>query len=175
MKKLLFVMVVLLILGCTGENTMKNRYAYFETSMGNFKVELYEDKAPITTKNFIGLAEKGFYNGLIFHRVMQNFMIQGGDPNGDGSGGPGYTIPDEFSPALRHNSSGILSMANRGPNTGSSQFFITVVPTPWLDNKHSVFGKVVEGYSVVDAISKVPADKNNKPLTDVVIKKITIK
>jgi cyclophilin family peptidyl-prolyl cis-trans isomerase len=175
MKKVLFILAVLLILGCKGEDTMKNRYAYFETSMGNFKVELYEDKAPITTKNFIDLANKGYYNGLIFHRVMENFMIQGGDPNGDGSGGPGYVIQDEFSPSLKHDNPGILSMANRGPNTGGSQFFITVVQTPWLDGKHAVFGKVAEGYDVVEAISKVPVDKNSKPLTDVVIKKITIK
>lgn len=158
------------------ENTVKNnRIASFETSKGNFRIELFDDKAPITSNNFSALAQKGFYNGLIFHRVIDQFMIQGGDPNGNGTGGPGYTIPDEFHPDLKHNAAGIISMANRGPNTGGSQFFITLVPTPWLDNKHAVFGKVVEGLDVVQAIGKVKTGPNDKPLEDVIIKKITIK
>lgn len=152
----------------------KNRLAEFETSQGSFKVELFEDKAPVTTKNFITLVEKGFYNGLIFHRVIDGFMIQGGDPKGNGSGGPGYTIRDEFNSSLRHSAAGILSMANAGPNTGGSQFFITLAATPWLDNKHAVFGKVVEGLDVVQAIGKVKTGAQDKPVTDVVIKKITI-
>ena len=152
----------------------KNRLAEFETSQGSFKVELFEDKAPVTTKNFITLVEKGFYNGLIFHRVIDGFMIQGGDPKGNGSGGPGYTIRDEFNSSLRHSAAGILSMANAGPNTGGSQFFITLAATPWLDNKHAVFGKVVEGLDVVQAIGKVKTGPQDKPVTDVVIKKITI-
>jgi peptidyl-prolyl cis-trans isomerase A (cyclophilin A) len=156
------------------EVTMKNRHARFETSMGNFEVELFEDKAPNTSKNFIDLINKGYYNNLIFHRVMKDFMIQGGDPKGDGTGGPGYSIKDEFHPSLKHDSPGILSMANAGPNTGGSQFFITVVPTPWLDGKHAVFGKVIDGYAVVDSISKVKTGVANRPLTDVIIKKITI-
>jgi len=174
MKKLWFIIVLILIAGCQKEVTMGNRHALFETSMGNFTSELFEDKAPITTKNFIDLANKGFYNGLLFHRVMAGFMIQGGDPKGDGTGGPGYTIKDEFNPLLKHNTKGILSMANAGPNTGGSQFFITVAPTAWLDGKHAIFGKVVEGYSVVESISNVKTGWANKPLEDVVIKKITI-
>ncbi len=157
------------------EHAQKNAKAFFDTSKGTFEIELFADKAPITTKNFIDLANKGFYNGLTFHRVIDGFMIQGGDPKGDGTGDPGYTIPDEFHPDLKHDSEGILSMANRGPNTGGSQFFITLAPTPWLDGKHAVFGKVIKGMDVVKAIEKVKTGKNDKPIEDVVIKKITIK
>lgn len=149
--------------------------AVFETNKGNFEIELFTDKTPITTKNFIDLTNKGFYNGQIFHRVMDGFMIQGGDPDGDGSGGPGYTIQDEFHPDLKHDSGGILSMANRGPNTGGSQFFITLTLTPWLDGKHTVFGKVINGMDVVKEIGKVSTDGRDKPIKDVIIKKITIK
>lgn len=152
----------------------KNRIAVFDTNQGQFSVELFEDKAPITTKNFITLVEKGFYNGLIFHRVIDNFMIQGGDPNGNGTGGPGYTIPDEFNAALQHDSAGVLSMANAGPNTGGSQFFITLVKTPWLDGKHAVFGKVVDGLDIVKKIGKVKTGANDKPIEDVIINQITI-
>lgn len=152
----------------------KNSIAVFETSMGNFKAELFEDKAPLTTKNFITLVNKGFYNGLIFHRVIDKFMIQGGDPSGNGTGGPGYKIPDEFHPDLKHSSEGVLSMANAGPNTGGSQFFITLAATPWLDNKHAVFGKVIEGMEVVRAIGKTKTGQQDKPVQDVVIKKISI-
>jgi cyclophilin family peptidyl-prolyl cis-trans isomerase len=151
-----------------------NSRATFETSLGAFKVELFEDKAPVTAKNFITLADKGFFNGLIFHRVIDGFMIQGGDPKGNGTGGPGYTIADEFAKDLRHASEGVLSMANAGPNTGGSQFFITLKATPWLDDKHAVFGKVVEGMDVVRAIGKVKTGPNDKPAVDVVIKKITV-
>jgi peptidyl-prolyl cis-trans isomerase A (cyclophilin A) len=153
---------------------MRNRIAEFNTSKGNFKIELFDYKAPITSGNFIKLANDGFYNGLIFHRVIPNFMIQGGCPHGTGRGGPGYTIRDEFHPDLRHDAPGILSMANAGPNTGGSQFFITVEPTPWLDKHHSIFGKVVEGMDVVYAISKVERDVNDKPFQDVVINSINI-
>lgn len=151
----------------------KNSVALFETSKGNFRIELFEDKAPQTSKNFITLANKGFYNGLIFHRVIADFMIQGGDPNGNGTGGPGYKIPDEFHPDLKH-AQGVISMANAGPNTGGSQFFITLKATPWLDNKHAVFGKVIEGMDVVQAIGKVKTGAQDRPAEDVVIKKITI-
>ena len=153
---------------------MTNRIAEFNTNKGNFKIELFEDKAPITTKNFIKLANEGFYDGLIFHRVIQDFMIQGGCPDGTGRGGPGYTIKDEFHPDLKHDCEGILSMANAGPNTGGSQFFITVAPTPWLDKHHSVFGKVIEGIDVVIDISKAQKDRMDKPLSDVIINKIEI-
>ena len=154
---------------------MANRKAIFETNKGTFTIELFEDKAPITTKNFIKLVHDGFYNGLIFHRVIQGFMIQGGCPEGSGRGGPGYKIKDEFHPELKHNCEGILSMANAGPNTGGSQFFITVAATPHLDNHHSVFGKVIEGMNVVMDISKVQKDRNDRPLSEVKINKIEIK
>ena len=158
-----------------GDKKMGNRIARFETSKGTFDIELFEDKAPKTTGNFITLVEKGFYNGLIFHRVIDGFMIQGGCPKGDGTGGPGYTIPDEFHPDLRHNGEGILSMANAGPNTGGSQFFITLAKTEWLDGHHAVFGKVIKGMDVVKAIGKVETDPfRDRPYEDVKINKITI-
>jgi cyclophilin family peptidyl-prolyl cis-trans isomerase len=135
---------------------------------------LFEDKAPNTTANFIKLAEKGFYNNITFHRVIPNFMVQTGDPRGDGTGGPGYVIKDEFGPGLKHDKPGMLSMANAGPNTGGSQFFITTVPTPWLDGKHAIFGKVVKGQEVVNNISMVRRNSQDKPLTPVVIKSIKI-
>ena len=154
---------------------MANKIAEFNTNKGNFKIELFGDKAPLTVGNFLKLVDGGFYNGLIFHRVIPDFMIQGGCPHGTGRGGPGYTIRDEFHPDLKHDSKGILSMANAGPNTGGSQFFITVAPTPWLDKKHAIFGKVIEGMDIVETISKVEKDRNDKPLNDVVINSITIK
>lgn len=158
-----------------GDNKMANKIAEFITNKGNFKIELFGDKAPITVGNFLKLVDNGFYNGLIFHRVIQDFMIQGGCPHGTGRGGPGYTIRDEFHPDLKHDSKGILSMANAGSNTGGSQFFITVAPTPWLDKKHAIFGKVIEGMDVVESISKVDKDRYDKPLNEVVINSITVK
>jgi peptidyl-prolyl cis-trans isomerase B (cyclophilin B) len=149
--------------------------ATFQTSKGNIVLELAEDDAPNTVANFISLAEKGFYDGLTFHRVIADFMVQGGCPQGTGSGGPGYVIADEFSPRLRH-TRGVISMANAGPNTGGSQFFITHVPCPHLDNKHAVFGRVTSGLDVVDAIQKgdkilkVTVDrKRNHPYKPVVM------
>jgi peptidyl-prolyl cis-trans isomerase A (cyclophilin A) len=150
------------------------KIAEFNTNKGLFKIELFHDKAPITVGNFLKLVNDGFYNGLIFHRVIPNFMIQGGCPHGSGRGGPGYTIKDEFNSSLKHDSKGILSMANAGPNTGGSQFFITVEPTPWLDGKHSVFGKVIEGINIIEEISKVDTDRNDKPLKDIMINSIQI-
>lgn len=187
---MLVTFLLLFTVGCAGSNTgspkpaettpktteattQKNSIALFETSKGNFRIELFEDKAPQTTKNFITLANKGFYDGLIFHRVIDNFMIQGGDPKGNGTGGPGYRIPDEFHRDLKH-AEGVISMANAGPNTGGSQFFITLTATPWLDNKHAVFGKVIEGMNVVHAIGKVKTGSQDKPVENVVINKITI-
>ncbi len=151
-----------------------NPVATFNTNMGSFKIELFEDKAPVTVANFIELVEKGFYNGLIFHRVIDGFMIQGGCPLGKGTGGPGYKIKDEFHPDLKHDSEGILSMANAGPDTGGSQYFITLAATAWLDNHHAVFGKVSSGIEVVRAIGGVKTGFADKPVEDVVIREIVL-
>jgi len=150
-------------------------YAHFETSMGNFTVELFDQQTPNTVANFIKLTEKNFYDGVIFHRVIDRFMIQGGDPTGTGRGGPGYTFADEIHQELKHNSEGILSMANAGPNTNGSQFFITLAPTPHLDGRHTVFGKVSEGMDVVRKIGKTKTSKpGDRPVVDVVMNKVTI-
>ncbi len=150
-------------------------YAHFETSMGNFTIELFVRQTPDTVANFVKLAEKNFYDGVIFHRVIDGFMIQGGDPTGTGRGGPGYQFADEIHPQLKHTSEGILSMANAGPNTNGSQFFITLVPTPHLDGRHTVFGKVSEGMDVVRNIGKTKTSKpGDRPVVDVVMKKVTI-
>lgn len=160
--------------------TLKNNeklIAIMKTSMGTIELELFPNEAPKTVKNFVGLSLKGFYDGVIFHRIIKDFMIQGGDPTGTGRGGAsiyGGPFEDEFSPSLKHDSPGILSMANAGPNTNQSQFFITVVPTPWLDIKHTIFGKVINGMEVVREINSVPTDEKDRPLEDVVIEKITI-
>jgi peptidyl-prolyl cis-trans isomerase A (cyclophilin A) len=164
-------------------------YAHFLTSEGNFTVRLYDAEAPRTVENFVGLAEgtkewsdprtnqkvnKPYYDGGIFHRVIDGFMIQGGDPLGQGIGGPGYTFADEFHPSLRHNKAGIISMANRGPNTNGGQFFITLGPTPHLDDRHSVFGEVVEGMDVVRKIGGTRTGERDRPVNDIVIQSITI-
>ena len=143
-----------------------------ETNMGTIKIKLYTDKAPITTTNFRELVEKNFYNGIIFHRVIDGFMIQGGDPTGTGTGGSDNVIKDEFDPSLRHSKPGILSMANRGPNTGTSQFFILLAPQPHLDDRHAVFGEVVEGMDVVEKIGKTQTGPGDKPVKDVVMEKV---
>lgn len=152
--------------------------AIIETNMGTIELELFPDKAPKTVANFVGLAEKGYYDGVIFHRVIDNFVIQGGDPTGTGRGGEsiyGHPFEDEFHRDLKHDKPGVLSMANAGPNTNGSQFFITLAPTPWLDGKHSVFGQVIKGMDVVRAIGKVPTSKpGDRPLKDVVMKKVRI-
>ena len=154
-------------------------YAAFDTTEGAFKVKLHADKAPKTVENFVSLAEgtktgKPFYDGTIFHRVIPDFMVQAGDPEGTGRGGPGYKFADEFHPSLKHTKPGIVSMANAGPNTNGSQFFITVAPTGHLDNKHSVFGEVTEGYAVVEKISKVPRDGQDRPKKEVRINSVKI-
>ena len=164
-------------------------YAIFETSQGNIVVKLLEKEAPNTVANFVGLAEgtkeftdeatgkkqkKNFYDGLVFHRVIPKFMIQGGCPQGTGRGGPGYKFADEFHPLLNHSKAGKLSMANAGPGTNGSQFFITVAATPWLDNKHSIFGEVVEGQNVADKISNLPRDSSDRPKTPVFLQKVRI-
>ncbi len=169
-----------------GEGTL---YARFETSLGTMVAELFEDKTPVTVANFVSLAQGTrdyvdpntgkpgsgpYYDGTIFHRVIPNFMIQGGDPTGTGRGGPGYRFKDEFDPSLRHDRPGILSMANAGPGTNGSQFFITEVPTPWLDGKHSVFGAITEGLDVIPKIVAQPRDGRDRPREDIVLKSVTI-
>jgi peptidyl-prolyl cis-trans isomerase A (cyclophilin A) len=164
-------------------------YALFETTEGNFTIRLFDKEAPNTVANFVGLAEgskewtdprtnqkttEPYYDGIIFHRVIDGFMIQGGDPLGQGVGGPGYKFADEFHPSLRHSKPGILSMANAGPNTNGGQFFITLGPTPHLDNKHSVFGEVDSGMDVVQKIGSTATGPRDRPVKDVVIKSVTI-
>src|SRR5437762_5164306 len=154
-------------------------FALFDTTEGKFKVKLFADRAPKTVENFVGLAEgtksgKRFYDGLVFHRVIPDFMIQGGCPHGSGMGGPGYKFADEFHPSLRHSKAGKLSMANSGPNTNGSQFFITVAATPHLDNRHTIFGEIVEGQDVANKISSVARDRNDRPNTAVTINHVKI-
>lgn len=164
-------------------------YAIFETSQGNIVIRLLEKEAPKTVENFVGLAEgikeftnektgkkekRNFYDGLSFHRVIPQFMIQGGCPEGTGRGGPGYKFADEFHPSLKHSTPGKLSMANAGPGTNGSQFFITVAATPWLDNKHTIFGEVVEGQDVADKISNAPRDGSDRPRTPITLNKVRI-
>jgi len=157
--------------------------AVFETSMGRFEAELYAAECPETVWNFINLAEgrqktakgENFYDGLTFHRVIEGFVVQGGCPDGNGTGGPGYRFKDEYDPSLRHAAAGVLSMANAGPNTNGSQFFITLAPTPHLDDRHSVFGKVIVGNEVIDEIGSVATDSMDRPLEPVVINKVTIR
>ena len=172
-----------------GKKLDKGMYAIFKTSMGDITIKLFDKRAPKTVANFVDLAtgikeykdpktgemkKSKFYDGLIFHRVIPDFMIQGGDPLGTGTGGPGYRFADEFHPELRHNKPGILSMANSGPNTNGSQFFITERPTPHLDNRHSVFGEVVEGIDIVNSIARVKTGAANRPDTPVVLKELVI-
>jgi peptidyl-prolyl cis-trans isomerase A (cyclophilin A) len=165
-------------------------HAHFTTSEGNFTIRLFEEDAPNTVANFVGLAEgtkewtdpkngqrvkRPFYDGLVFHRVIDGFMIQGGDPLGTGSGGPGYKFGDEFSPKRKHARAGMLSMANAGANTNGSQFFITLAATPWLDDKHSVFGEVVEGMDVVKKIGSTPTSKpGDRPLKPITMQSVKI-
>lgn len=140
-----------------------------ETNMGTIRAEIFDDLVPETAKNFKTLVEKKFYDSLIFHRVIKDFMIQGGCPDGTGCGGPGYSIKDEFHPKLKHSRKGIFSMANAGPDTGGSQFFITLAATPWLDRKHAVFGEVREGMDIVEKIGSVETGPGDRPFEDVII------
>ena len=149
--------------------------ATIETTKGTIVAELYGQEASQTVENFIKLAKQGFYNGIIVHRVIPNIMIQTGDPTGTGRGGPGYTFADEFSPKLKHDKPGTLSMANAGPNTNGSQFFITVKPTPWLNGKHSIFGRVIQGQDVVEAIANAPRDAQDRPNDTIKMTSVTIK
>ena len=148
--------------------------ADFRTNQGNFRVKLFSSQTPVTVNNFVFLAQQGFYDGLIFHRVIEGFMIQGGDPTGTGGGGPGYQFQDEIVPGLVFDSPGKLAMANAGPGTNGSQFFITVAATDWLNGNHTIFGEVTEGQSVVDDISRVATNNRDAPLQRVVIERIDI-
>ena len=193
----LFLTVGLTNVSCADEKKSKKNetlqpglYAIFNTNKGVITCQLYEKEAPKTVANFAGLADgtkewtdpktgkkvkKNFYDGLIFHRVIPKFMIQGGDPEGTGRGGPGYKFEDEFTSGMQFDKPGILAMANAGPNTNGSQFFITTVPTPWLNNKHTIFGQVVEGMDVIETIESVKKGPGDKPVEDVVIEKLEIK
>jgi cyclophilin family peptidyl-prolyl cis-trans isomerase len=155
-------------------DSAKRYTAVMETNHGPITIELYADRAPVTVNNFVFLAREGFYDGTIFHRVIAGFMNQGGDPQGTGMGGPGYDFQDEFDPSLRFNEPGLLAMANAGPGTNGSQFFITTSAPGYLNDKHTIFGKVTEGYDVVEAINAAPTDSRDRPLQDVRIESIRI-
>jgi peptidyl-prolyl cis-trans isomerase A (cyclophilin A) len=185
------ILLLSVAFGISGETQDKKGpvFANLKTSQGDIVVQLFEDKAPKTVANFVALAtgakewtdpktrekvKRPFYNGTVFHRVIPGFMIQGGDPLGNGTGGPGYRFEDEFHPELKHSKPGILSMANAGPDSNGSQFFITNKATPWLDAKHSVFGEVVKGQNVVDDIANVSRDPRDRPIKDVIIQEVLI-
>lgn len=192
MKKILFFSLVLTLINCktleidkqTYEGLENGLYANIKTTQGDMLIKFYDKESPVTVSNFIGLAEGKiqnsakktgvpFYDGIIFHRVIKDFMIQTGDPQGTGMGGPGYRFEDEKND-LKHTGIGVLSMANSGPNTNGSQFFITEVPTPWLDGRHTIFGQVIKGDDVVSKIANVPTGAQDKPLTPVIIEKVFI-
>ena len=170
MKKVIFLFILVSMAVLISAQTQVE----WQTSMGNFRAELREDLVPGIAGNFIDLANDGFYNNLIFHRVISGFMIQDGCPLGTGYGGPGYTIPDEFDPSLVHDVPGVLAMANSGPNTNGSQYYITVAPTSWLDGGYSIFGQIIEGMDVVFAISEVATGDGDKPIVDVDIYSVTV-
>jgi peptidyl-prolyl cis-trans isomerase A (cyclophilin A) len=187
-KKIFIVLTIATLVGCAARSNTQpkesddpkqlsdkyNPVAILETNMGSMVLELYADKAPRTVENFIKLAENGFYNGVIFHRVIKDFMIQGGDPTGTGTGGPGYSIKDEIHPTLKHDKEGVLAMAHHGPNTGGSQFYITLKSTPWLDGGYTIFGQLIRGSDTLQNIGKVPTGRANRPLNDIVIRLVTI-
>ncbi len=202
LTSLLFIIVLAFAFGCNEKDgqsketkeTKVNKeitelYAIFETSMGDIKIKLFKDKSPKTVDNFVGLAtgekewidpktlekvKKPLYDGTIFHRVIPNFMIQGGDPKSNGTGGPGYRFEDEFNPSLKFDRPGLLAMANSGPDTNGSQFFITEVPTPHLNNRHTIFGEVIEGKELIKKITGVDRDRRDRPKEDIILKKVRI-
>ncbi len=176
MKKSIFLLLAFAfcatgIAQAEGEDVVKIK---IETTAGDIYADLNAKEAPKTVENFTKLAKQGFYDGIIFHRVIPDFMIQTGDPTGTGTGGPGYKFADEFSPALKHDKTGVLSMANSGPNTNGSQFFITAAATPWLNGKHSVFGQVTQGLDVVQKIATAPRDAGDRPKTEIKMTKVTV-
>ena len=192
----LYLVFAIAFIGCQSSDTVKEEteekttsieeethmpesmtVAVINTNMGMIEIELFADKTPKTVENFVGLANKGYYDGIIFHRVIADFMLQGGDPTGTGRGGEslwGGKFEDEFVSELRHDTPGILSMANAGPSTNGSQFFITLVPTPWLDGKHTIFGKVINGMNVVEDIGKVKTGPGDKPVEDIIMINVKI-
>ena len=202
MKSVLIMLFSMLLLSCSnGEIQTKNQektitnikdekvtelmnvseneqlVATVKTNVGTFEIKLFANEVPKTVENFVGLATNGKYDGIIFHRVIADFMIQGGDPTGTGRGGESYwggKFDDEFNDSLRHTKPGILSMANAGPNTNGSQFFITLVPTPWLDGKHAVFGEIISGMDIIEAIGKTKTGMMDKPVEDIVMETVTI-
>jgi cyclophilin family peptidyl-prolyl cis-trans isomerase len=186
MKNFLFLLIIFLIVSSINIYSQKKvsnkmsedtTIAVIKTNMGSIEVELFAKETPKTVENFVGLAKKGYYKGVIFHRVIDGFMIQGGDPTGSGRGGAslwGGKFNDEIVPGLVFDKEGLLAMANAGPNTNGSQFFITLVPTPWLNGHHTIFGKVIAGMDVVKEIGKVPKNQMDRPLKDVIIESITI-
>ncbi len=184
-KLLLFILLTSLVLGCkqtksNGQNSMNDSttVAVIKTNMGTIECELLPEVAPKAVQNFVGLAEKGYYDSLTFHRVIEHFMIQGGDPNGNGTGGQsiwGGFFDDEFNQSYTFDSAGVMAMANRGPNTNGSQFFITLEPTPWLNYHFTIFGRVIAGMDVVKTIGKIPTSKPfDKPVNPVVMESVTI-
>ncbi len=176
--RLITLFVTLICFSLFAETNMTQKtQAEIVTNKGTITVTLRPDVAPKAVQNFIGLAEKGYYNGVIFHRVIKDFMIQGGDPTGTGRGGEslwGTTFEDEYSPSLKFDKPGLLAMANRGPSTNGSQFFITTIPTPWLNNKHTIFGEVTSGYDVVQKIEKSPTSMGDRPVEPIKIESIKI-
>ncbi len=179
-SKIILIILMIILMVTTACNIINKKgeqmdtIVKIETNKGVMKLKLFDEEVPITTDNFKKLINEGYYDGIIFHRVIKDFMIQGGDPTGTGRGGPGYAIKDEFSENLKHNKKGILSMANSGPNTGGSQFFITLIPTPWLDNKHSVFGELIEGEDVLTEIGNTQTSAMDKPSEEIKMIKVTI-
>ena len=170
------LIAALLWLGCE-DNDVQSEFALIETSMGPIAIELFPASAPLAVQNFEGLSRRGYYNGTVFHRVIQNFIIQGGDSTGTGYGGEsiwGEPFADEFAKALRYDRPGRVGMANAGPDTNESQFFITLVPTPHLNDKHTIFGQIIEGMDVVEAISEVETDALNRPVQPVIVESVTI-
>ena len=173
MKKALLILLTLMI-GFMGCEKKKTTILQFDTTYGTFKVKMYDDKVPQTVKRIKQLASDGFYSNIVFHRVIKNFMNQTGDPTGTGMGGSGTKIPDEFPAGLEFNKPGIVGMANAGPNTGDSQFFIVVQPTPWLNGKQTIFGEVFEGMDVITKINEAPTGAQDRPITEIKILKVTV-
>lgn len=174
MKKIIFAILVIFLFVNIGNSQHLTTYLNFETTYGTFKIKLFTDQSPLTTSRIKQLASEGFYNGIIFHRVIDSFVVQAGDPTGTGEGGSGVTIVDEFSGDLKYDKAGIVGMANAGPNTNDSQFFITLKATPHLNGKYTIFGIVVKGMDIVYKIGKAKTDKNDRPLENIKIIKVDV-